>query len=140
MAHRSTREQLLAGIGQVGPATADEAAAMIVAPVRSNLSLAWYRFRRHRMALVGGVLLLAVLLGCLVVPFFLPPHEWRRVSRTEFFYEEEVDLIGNLHQHFLGDRFSGRHVGPYTCTDCQRERQRRHGHLQWLWRHRHRLE
>ena len=42
-------------------------------PSRSNLGLAWFRFRRHRMALAGSVLLLAILVACLIVPFLFPP-------------------------------------------------------------------
>ena len=102
MANGSTREQLVAGLGPVGRATADEAAALNVAPVRSNLSLAWYRFRRHRMALVGSVLLLAVLLGCLVVPFFFPPNA---ANTTSF----DIQLPPSP-AHLLGSDEDGRDI------------------------------
>src|SRR5438552_4452157 len=73
MANRSMDEPLVSGVGQLGVAAADEIEAVKAVPARSNLGLAWYRFRRHRMALVGSALLLAVLVGCLIVPFFFPP-------------------------------------------------------------------
>ncbi len=81
---------------------AHEDGAAVLLPARSNLSLSWYRFRRHRMALLGGVLLLIILVGCLVVPFFFPPDA---ANATSFDIQQPPSPA-----HLLGTDEDGRDI------------------------------
>jgi peptide/nickel transport system permease protein len=47
-------------------------------------ALAWRRFRRHRLAIAGGVILGAIVGACLIVPFVVPESAANRVDPTLF--------------------------------------------------------
>jgi peptide/nickel transport system permease protein len=44
----------------------------------------WRRFRRHRLAIVGGVVLGTIVMVCLIVPLFVPESAANRVDPTRF--------------------------------------------------------
>jgi peptide/nickel transport system permease protein len=45
---------------------------------------AWRRFRRHRLAIVGGVVLGAIVMVCLIAPLVVPESAANRVDPTHF--------------------------------------------------------
>jgi peptide/nickel transport system permease protein len=47
-------------------------------------TLAWRRFRRHRLAIVGSVVLGAIVVVCLLVPLVVPESAANRVDPTRF--------------------------------------------------------
>jgi peptide/nickel transport system permease protein len=55
-------------------------------PVQSRTlsTQAWRRFRRHRLAIVGGVVLAAIVGLCLIVPLLVPESAANRVDPTLF--------------------------------------------------------
>ena len=57
----------------------------ITEPAAPSLStMAWRRFRRHRLAMLGGALLGAIVLVCLVAPLVVPESAANRVDPTLF--------------------------------------------------------
>ncbi len=52
----------------------DEATDASVAPMRSQWALVWYRFRRNRMALLGGTIVTLLILVAIFAPL-LAPHD-----------------------------------------------------------------
>ncbi len=101
MAEGSIEDQIVSRFGLEGDVAHEDGAAVLL-PARSNLSLSWYRFRRHRMALLGGVLLLIILVGCLVVPFFFPPDA---ANATSFDIQQPPSPA-----HLLGTDEDGRDI------------------------------
>jgi peptide/nickel transport system permease protein len=101
MAEGSIEDQLVTRFGLEGDLAHEDGAAVLL-PARSNLSLAWYRFRRHRMALVGSALLLIILVGCLIVPFFFPPDA---ANTTSFDIQQAPSPA-----HLLGTDEDGRDI------------------------------
>jgi peptide/nickel transport system permease protein len=53
-------------------------------PAPSLSTLAWRRFRRHRLAIAGGVVLAAIVGACVIVPFVVPESASNRVDPTLF--------------------------------------------------------
>src|SRR5579883_759114 len=101
MAEGSIEDQIVSRFGLEGDVAHEDGAAVLL-PARSNLSLSWYLFRRHRMALLGGVLLLIILVGCLVVPFFFPPDA---ANATSFDIQQPPSPA-----HLLGTDEDGRDI------------------------------
>ena len=54
------------------------------AQTRTLATLAWRRFRRHRLAIVGSVVLGAIVIVCLIVPLVVPEAAANRVDPTRF--------------------------------------------------------
>jgi peptide/nickel transport system permease protein len=54
------------------------------AHTRTLTTLAWRRFRRHRLAIAGSLVLGAIVIVCLIVPLLVPESAANRVDPTRF--------------------------------------------------------
>jgi peptide/nickel transport system permease protein len=71
---------------------------------QSYLSLVWWKFRKNRVALVGGVILVTFYVGFVLVPEFISPYALERTSALVETAPSQIhirDEAGNFHTPFV---------------------------------------
>jgi len=88
--------------------------------VRGPWALLWFRFRKNRVAMVGGSILI-VLYGLACFAGFLSPYDYREIETRATFYGPM--LFGGYHAEFVGS-----HPDPYGRFEELNEYERT-----WRW-------